>query len=301
MTMYSTLQFAKQWLETAEPTTSTLTADDMLLLGAIRQVSLRLDSEFPQTPRWTFFAPWYGTRTFNIGYPSTEVNSRLNTFNFRANLLALTGNVTLGTKTLVDGTNVQTYPTQDQPPYHALRLIGCCNSWYDNCANCNTPLQVSIPGVWGYHRDYANAFPEITTLAGALTDNQTTITVTNIDAPDPYGITPGIGIGSLLKIDDGTDELMEVTSNYDVAMNTATVLRGVNGTTAVAHTDASAGVLVFQVELPVQQAVARQAGLMYARQGKYTTMEVVGMTEVRYPADWLAEIRAVMGNYANGY
>ena len=48
-------------------------------------------------------------------------------------------------------------------------------------------------------------------------------------------------------------------------------------------------------------AVARQAALSYSRRGKYTTMEVVGMSEVRYPQDFLAEVQAMKQLYSLGY
>ncbi len=295
MTLYANLDFAKYELQTAQPTAAALTRDDMLLLGHLRQVSDRLDSEFPLTPRWPFFAPWYGSRTFLVN-PS-QVNSRLNTFRFSAPLLALTGDVTNGTQTLVSGTNVALWPTTDQPPFYALRLLGCCGSWYDNCGSCGTPLQVTIPGIWGWHRNYASAWPTITLLDGAINASVTSIKVDNLSAPDPYGITPGISVGSLLQFDDGTGEFLEVTG-IDPATQTAIVLRGVNGTSALAaaHAD-NVGVQVFQVETPVQEAVAKQAGLLYARRGKYDTVEVVGMTEIRYAPDWHVSVRAMMQGY----
>lgn len=298
MTLYANLQFTKNWLETSTPTTNTLTTNDMLLMGTLREVSDRLDSEFPQVPRWTFFAPWRGSRKYLV--TTERVNSALNTFRFKEALLEIDATITLGTSVLTVGTDVELWPDATQPPFYALRLIGCCRTWYDYCAGCAAPLQVTIPGVWGWHRDYASAWPTITTLTATMTDTQTTMVVASVTAADPYGIAPGINIGTLLRVDDGTDEFMEVTG-IDATAKTYTVRRGVNGTTAVAHTDATAGVQAYQVETPVQIAVARQSALMYARRGKYTTMEVVGMSEVRYPADWMYEVRAMMSNYSNGF
>jgi hypothetical protein len=48
------------------------------------------------------------------------------------------------------------------------------------------------------------------------------------------------------------------------------------------------------VEEPVRDAVAKQSGLKYVRRGAYTTVEVQGMTEVRYPSDVMQEIWAVV-------
>jgi hypothetical protein len=291
MTLYCNLDYCKAQLETARPTAAALSSDDQRLLGYIRAVSLRLDSEFPQVPRWSYFAPYIGSRTYLL--TPDRVNSRLGTFQFKEPLLALTGDVTLGTQTLVDGTNVSLWPTTDQPPFHALRMLGCCGTWYSNCGTCDTPLQVTIPGIWGYHRDYANAWPVITTLAAAvITTTVTTITLTSVTVADPYGIAPALSPGSLLLIDD---EYLEIIT-IDPATKIATVRRGVNGSTAAAHLIA-ANVAVWQVELPVQYAVARQAALSYARIGKYTVTEVIGMTEIKYPQDFLVEVRAMMQGY----
>lgn len=298
MTLYANLDFAKYELETVSPTTSTLTRDDQLLLGDLREASDRMDSEFPQIPRWPYFAPWDGLHTYLV--EPTRINSRLNIFRFREPLLEVGSTITLGAQTLTLGTDVDLWPTTDQPPFYALRLIGCCRTWYDYCAGCAAPLQVTIPGVWGFHRWYAQAWPTITTLTATMTDAQTTVVVASVTAADPYGIAPGISIGTLIRINDGTTEFMEVTG-INSGTKTYTVLRGVNGTTPVAHTDATAGVQAFQVETPVRSAVARQADLKYARRGKYTTMEVVGMSEIRYPQDWLVEVRAMMQGYSPGY
>lgn len=295
MTLYASLDYCKAELETSQPTGATLSTDDQRLLGYIRAVSLRLDSEFPQIPRWPFFAPWQGSRTYLV--EPTRVNSRLNTFRWKEPLLEIGATITLGTLTLTVGTDVDVWPVTTQPPFYALRLIGCCRTWYDYCSYCAAPLMVTIPGVWGFTRDYASAWPIITTLAAAVTTTaQTTITLTSVTAPDPYGIAPALSSGSLLQIDD---EYLEII-NIDPGTKIATVLRGVNGSTAAAHLN-GANVQVFQVELPVQYEVARQAALNYARIGKYTTVEVVGMSEIRYAPDWLVEVRAMMQGYSQGY
>lgn len=295
MTLYANLDYAKSQLETSIATGATLSANDQLLLGYLRAVSLRLDSEFPQTPRWPFFAPWQGSRVYLV--QPTRVNSALHTFQWKEPLLEVGATVTLGTQTLTVGTDVELWSTTTQPPFFMLRMIGCCRSWYDYCIGCAAPLQVTISGVWGYHRDYANAWPVVTTLAAAITTTtQTGITLTSVTVADPYGIAPALSSGSLLLIDD---EYLEIIS-IDPGTKIATVLRGVNGSTAAAHLN-GADVAVWQVELPVQYAVARQAALSYARRGKYTTTEVVGMSEIRYPADWLVEVRAAMQGYAVGY
>jgi hypothetical protein len=91
-------------------------------------------------------------------------------------------------------------------------------------------------------------------------------------------------------------EYLEVVSTH-LSTNTVTVRRGMNGTAADGHSE-DTPVYRWNVEDPVKTAVARQAGLMYARRGAYTTVEVQGMSEIRYPNDWLREVVDMLAEYA---
>ena len=72
------------------------------------------------------------------------------------------------------------------------------------------------------------------------------------------------------------------------------------GSTAAAHTSGD-DVYVWRVEEPVKHVIARMAAFIWSRQGTYSTVEVQGMSEIRYPPDLLMEFRAVEQDYANGY
>lgn len=286
MTLYASLGYIKDWLKTDVQTDDALSPDDMRLLQAARTVSRRIDNAFAS--RRPMFAPWNETRKLPLD--GMHVNSSQGTFRLDGTLLALTSTSINGNAVA----NVEGYPDSTLPPFPFLRLTDCCAGWYGICADCCAPYQVSVAGVWGFHRDYAAAWMTVDALAAAIVSTTaTTFTVANANGADAYGITPRISAGDLLKVDS---EYMEVAV-VAYSTNTVTVRRGVNGSTAATHL-ISAPVSRWEVEEPVKHAVARQVGLMYSRRGAYTTMEVQGMSEVRYPADWLSEVMGMLQGYA---
>lgn len=285
MTLYCSLTDAK------DENKATGTTDDNYLLRAIRTVSRRIDREF--AAKRPVFAPVIETR--KIRSDSTRVNSWDNTLRLDGPLLAVT-TVSIGTTALTVGTNVEGYPDVNMPPFSHLRITKCdtYHWYYNDCDDCRAPLFATITGTWGFHSDYTNAWQKVDDLAADITSSATSLTVADIDGADVYGITPRIAAGSLLKLDT---EFIEVTAT-NISTNVATVRRGVNGSTAAAHTT-GADVYVWQVEDPIRRVTARQAGLLYARRGAFTTVEITGLgSEVRYPADLLPELRAVLQDYS---
>jgi len=269
-------------------TNATITAANKAdLLRYIRMVSRRIDPDF--AAKRPLFLPYIEARKFLVS--SDRVNTTLGTFRLGVPLLSLSA-VAVGTSTLTVGSSVYAYPDVDMPPFYDLRLSDC-GTWYSYCAD-GAPLFVAVTGTWGLHRDYANAWLKVDDLAADITSSATTLTVADADGENIYGYTPRLSEGHVLRIDS---EYLTV-SKVDTATNTLTVQRGALGSTAAAHTT-GADVEVWQVEDPIRQVVARQAAFVWARQGVYTTMEVQGMSEVRYPPDLLAELRAVEQDYSN--
>lgn len=291
--LYCTLSEAQLELATeVVNTTNTPSVDDRRLLSKIRAVSRRVDSMFPQPPQhWPFFAPTYGTRLERI--TPFKTNRRDGTLALGAYLLELTSDATIGSTSVT----VEGYPDPNYAPFKRLRKTDCCLTWYDYCVECcDPPYHVSIPGLWGFHSDYAHAWTAVDALAAAITTTSaTTFTVADADGVDAYGVAPRFSIGNLVRIDD---EFMEVTG-VNTTTNTITVLRGVNGSTAATHS-ISAAVATYQVEPAVKTAVARQAAFQYERRGAFVSVEVQGMgTEIRYPNDFLAEVYGNLQAFAN--
>lgn len=282
---YATLAEAKQELKAG---TASNTVEDAKLYTHIRTVSARLDLEFSQ--RRPFFAPYIESRQVRI--TPANINSYDNVLYINQNLLALTS-VTVNGTALTVGTTVEAWPTLASP-FRALRLMDVTNDWYNYCSSTYAPLFATINGVWGFHRDYPNAWLSVDTLAAAIVSaSATTFTVADVDGSDPYGRTPRISAGNWLKIDD---EYLEVVST-DTATNTVTVRRGVNGSTAATHAISSA-VSVWQVEEPVKRANARQAAFLYARQGAFESSVITDIGTLNYPSDWLGEVKRIIQEYS---
>lgn len=269
---------------------SSTTVSRVQVLSNLRIVSRRVDRMFVSNR--PIFAPVLETRRFAVR--GDRMNSWDNLFRFDGSLLSLTS-VVVGSDTLVNGTQVEAYSEDGMTPYTHLHLLDYGLSWSNFCSTTNsTPSRIAITGYWGIHHDYANAFQSVDVLVTPFitTSTQATFAVASAAGADTFGITPRLSEGQIIRIEN---ELMDQTG---LSTNTITVRRGVNGTTAAAHASALA-VETFIVEEPVRRAVARQAGLLFARKGAYTTVEVQGMgTEIRYPVDLLQELRGALAGYA---
>lgn len=289
-TLYASLAETKKYMNAEDST------DDVTLLGLIRQVSDRIDKMFMPKRRAPVFAPYIETRN-NFRLTGDKVNSYAGTYYFGEPLLALSA-VSVGSTALTPGTNVAVWQG-DLSPYMTLGLSdSCCGSWYryTNCTGCNGTPFVSIAGTWGYHSDYANAWIDTLQVipVANLNASAITFTVANVDAPNSLGLTPALSAGNLIQVDT---EWMEVVST-DTTTNVVTVRRGVNGSTAAAHT-AGAIIYSFQVEEQIKRATYRQAAGEYAKLGAYDESTVQDLSTVTFFADVLAEFNALLTLFAN--
>lgn len=289
-TLYATLAETKQFMAAES------SIDDVDLLGLIRQVSNRIDKMFMPKRKAPVFAPYIETRN-NYRLTGEKTNSYDGTYYFGEPLLALSG-VSVGSTALTPGTNVQVWQG-DLSPYMTLGLVdSCCGSWgrYVNCSGCNGSPFVSIAGTWGYHTDYANAWLDTLQVipVANLTISAISFVVANVDAPNANGLTPALSAGNLIQVDT---EWMEVAST-DITSNVVTVRRGVNGSTAAAHT-AGAIIYAFQVEEQVKRATYRQAAGEYTKIGAYDESTVQDLSTVTFFADVLAEFNTLLTLFAN--
>lgn len=267
-------------------TGSSVTNDD-IVLALLRAASAHVDRTFQQ--RRPYFFPYSELRQFRVdGY---HVNSWDNTFTFHDNLLALTS-LSVGGQSI---TAVEAWPTVETP-YHYLRLTSSFDHWQSYCTSDNSPNFAAITGIWGMHRDYANAWLAVDALAAAITTTTaTTFTVASVSGYDANYRTPRLSAGQLIQIDS---EWMEIT-HTDSGTNTVTVRRGVHGTTAATHL-INAVVSVWQVEDTIRNEVARQVGYMYARMGAYENVTIDAMGVNSFPAVVVQSLAAAMGGYAYG-
>lgn len=282
MTLYATVDDA---IAVSKAGVNSSTVDELFLLRALRMISRRVDRHFASNR--PYFAPYIEQREMPV--TMTRINSGQNIFRLDWPILAITAAV-IGTTTLVIGTNTELWPTVTSPYYYLHNMTG--RLWYDYCTNYYRPLTLKITGTWGYHRDWANAFLDVTTLSADIASTTvTSISVTSASGMDAYGRDPWISPGALLQIDSEWLEVSRVTSN------TLTVRRGVNGSTAATH-DNGRTVSVYQVEDNLRDAVARQAAFMMARRGAYEQVTVSQLTMTQFPSDSLAELEHVLAEFA---
>lgn len=108
-----------------------------------------------------------------------------------------------------------------------------------------------VDAVWSYADDRSDAWEDSTDEVedDPLSDSATTLTVNDVDGAGLWGITPRIQVGHLLRIESEYAEVTDVT----VGSDTATIVRGRNGTTAAAHAQ-NKQIDVWRPPNPIKQA-----------------------------------------------
>lgn len=281
MTKYCTLAYAKSELDT-NATSQTLS--DAQVLSYIEIVSQRIDgllqpnSLYKKRP---FFAPYIEARSVPIR--AHRVNSGDNTISLYMYLLSLTS-VLAGAQDVTS--SVAVYPS-GFTPYSMLQITSNDYTWYSleqspavARAHAN-PLTVT--GTWGWHGDWANAWVNTSTLAGAMTNAQTTLDVL-------AGTGTSFSPGHMLKIGS---EYMEVLS---ISTDKLTIKRGVNGSTAAVHNIADV-VAILDISDDIQRITARHAAALYARRGAFEVQQLTQVGVVQYPQDLLMEMQNTLNIY----
>lgn len=119
----------------------------------------------------------------------------------------------------------------------------------------------SVTGVWGYHEDYDNAFASsgaVIAEGGTFSASDTTLTVDDGTAFER---------GQTIQIDS---EWLYIS---DISTNDLTVERGVNGSTAATHADATA-ISIYKPIRDVQRACLRLAMWFYAEEESALSYEL---------------------------
>lgn len=262
--------------------------DNRILYNYTRTVSRRVDLIMTGRSTRPYFGPYSEERKLLID--GSRVDSYRNTFLLDKPLLAYSA-LTAGTTAIYAVS--EGYP-QGITPYTLLRITSSGSPWYSYlCDGCD-PSYATITGVWGYHSDYANAWLSVDTLQAELSSGGLSMTVGNVDGEDSYGLAPRFSSGNLVKIED---EYLLVTDT-DSGLNKVELKRAMNGTSAALHANGTA-IYRWETEEPIRRVVARQAAMLYARQGAFqiTSIDEVGVTS--YPRDLLTELAEVLGEYIN--
>lgn len=285
MTVYCTLDELKAELKASG------TVDDDRVMRHAYQVSRRIDGLSGMHRGRPAFAPYYEQREFPVR--KRHVNSYENSYHMGD----LEWLFTIAAVTLDDTdvtSQVQQYPTLNRC-FNMLRFTSFSYSWYNRYQTDTEPAYVKVTGFWGYHDDYDNAWQSVDTLQANINASVTTITVADVDGDDLYGFSPRISRGNLIMVGD---EIMEVTAT-DTTANTATVRRWQNGTTAAAHTSGDA-VATWDVEPSIKRIVARQAALLYVREGAFQVETIDGVGSISYPQDLMTEAARVISELFYG-
>lgn len=187
---------------------STGTSDDDLILDYIREVSKDIDD----LAGWAF-APIVATHLFDAERDVAENGLLLKVDPW--DLLAVTS-ITNGDGVAVAPTSY-VFRTAGVTPYWGIKLKsskGLSWTYADDPEDA-----ITVVGIWGCHDDYANVWQTLATLGAALNASATTLTLSAAAG----------NAGELWKIGD---EFLYLSARSGTA---ATIVRGVNGSTAAAH------------------------------------------------------------------
>lgn len=279
---YASLALAKTEIVTqAGGTLAARPDDDAALLRALYFVSERIEKS-----KGYSFEPRIKTEYYDaLGFHIDDSDGRLY---LREPLLAVTSLTVGGVALTADEYVLQ---PRGRTPYTSIRRID--GNWYA------TEWQdaIAITGVWGWRERYAtDGWLKVDDLAAGITSSATTLTVADVDGVDAFGRTPRISAGNLLRIVTGSDtEYLEVTAT-NTSTNVVSCRRGVNGSTAVAHSTGD-DVEVWQPEDNVVRAAVRWAGYLMARRGAFARIEYDGLTAVTFPPDMPDDVKGFLSSY----
>lgn len=308
---YATLADVAIELKTlrAQQGATAYSAEDVARVNrALDQVTARINVKMAPNSRRAYFEPWVKSETFPMF--SSRVNSIEGSLALPAPLLALSSVKVNDTEVSSTLYGVQPYTSAAyETPYNFLWLTESAMysySWYTvvcnaACATSRTPV-VTVGNTWGMHRNYAEAWQEADTLQAGITASATTLTVVDVDGDDYYGFSPRFSYGQLIRLTTGgVSEFMRVIDT-NTTTNVLTVLRGQNGTTAIAHTTDDDDIDVFYPEENIRRVTARQAAFLYARRGAFESKITDGAGgETSYPQDLLNELSGVLQEYQYGW
>lgn len=223
-----TLAYLRQYrrLATSE------TGDDTLLLNLIAEASAEFIEALQRTPH-----PYVASKAFGLTHFENSLDLDL-----RDDLLAVSSITNASGSAISSGYNLR---PNNVYPKRRIELVSSGATYWDYTYREDI---VSVAGIWGYVPTYATgAWKQLTTAAEAMDTSET-----------GFDLTSGtlIEVGHYLLVDT---EQMLVTA---ISTNTATVERGVNGTTAAAH-DTAAAVKAFQQLPDIKAAVKDIAAYKY--------------------------------------
>jgi hypothetical protein len=244
---------------------ATETADDARLLNALEAAAASIERATGRR-----FSPQRLTRLHDYTSPVELL--------LEDDLLELTSITNGDGATLALGDVIR---LPDMPPHSVLRLVSSSAFTY-----ARSPLEsIGVTGIWGWHERWSTAWRSTSDAVqnNPLTASATAVNIMDADGADSVGEAPRFQIGHLLQIDD---EYLRVVA-VNTATNVLTVLRGVNGSAAVAHNQ-NAPISAYQPPADVEALALRWAAWLYREPDTALTAEPLDLLDA---LDRLTRIR----------
>ncbi len=224
----------------------------------------------------TLVQRWFTPRRLERRLDALGDHIFLDTLKLDEDLLSLVS-LTNGDGSALALADVLFEPANQTPKY----LLALQNGARFVCGS-NWRQAIRIMADWGYHRDYANAwYSSLDTVQdNPLPAAATTITVSDVDGPNAYAESPRFSPGHLLRIESEYVEVLDI----DVDINTLTVRRAANGTTAAEHAGGVA-IDIWRVDEGVNREVVRLVGFRYKRRGTYEKAVYDGLAVTSFPTE----------------
>lgn len=150
---------------------------------------------------------------------------------------------------------------------------------------------IAVTGVWGYRSPVGEGWIDsLDTLQADISESDVTLTVSAVSDFDSRFYAPRFSPGQMIRLGDEYLQVRQITDN------TLGVIRGVNGTTATAHTSGEP-ITAWYPEPAIIRAATRWATFMYRRRAHFQTMQIEGMTAIEFPDDAPPDVAAIMTKY----
>ena len=199
------------------------------------------------------FAPVIDTNYYDVpggmNQASRVYQSYISVLNLDDDLLELT-TLTNGDGTVITSTDYKLYPLNTTPK-EKITLLSTHYVWLP-ATNGVPNGAISVSGAWGFNKEWGEAWNYVTATGLAIngpTDATVVVQLNTFDA------------GELIKIGSEMLYISSVTDNGDGQTDTLAVVRGVNGSTAAAHTIST---FIYRYSCGGQiEALARSAAVAY--------------------------------------
>lgn len=211
------------------------TTDDVILLGFVREATAMIEDLSGKK-----FYPRIKTYLFDT--PEDPYELMLD-----RELLSLT-TLTNGDGTVITSDYYRLYPLREDAKW-MIRLVGGMYCFMPSVETYGL-ADISVAGVWGYVKNYSDAWEDTTTLSTAISSTS----ATSVTVP-----TGKLKAGMLIKVDD---EWIYISSVSVSTTDTITIVRGVNGSTAATH-DSGEKVYVWNPGREISGLCTKTAAALY--------------------------------------